>query len=65
MADHDIQKSKQLLKRLEEEMDFLRSLTSQITNLTSQAIVISSTIKGTWNYIDQVHKSWKLDIEES
>lgn len=65
MADHDIQKSKQLLKRLEEEMDFLRSLTSQITSLTSQAIVLSSTIKGTWNYIDQVHKSWKLDIEES
>ena len=52
MADHDIQKSKQLLKRLEEEMDFLRSLISQITNLSSQAIVISSTIKGTWNYID-------------
>ena len=63
MANHDIQKSKQLLKRLEEEMDFLRSLTSQITNLTSQAIVISSTINGTWNYIDQVHKSWKRDIE--
>lgn len=65
MADHDIQKSKQLLKRLEEEMEFLRNLTSQIINLSSQVIVISSTIKGTWNYIDQVHKSWKLDIEES
>ncbi len=65
MADHDIQKSKQLLKRLEEEMEFLRSLTSQIANLTSQAIVLSSTIKGTWNYIDQVHKSWKLDIYQS
>ena len=65
MADHDIQKSKQLLKRLEEEMDFLRSITSQIENLSSQASAISSTIKGTWNYIDQVHKSWKLDIDES
>jgi len=65
MADHDIQKSKQLLKRLEEEMDFLRSITSQIENLSSQAIILSATIKGTWNYIDQVHKSWKLDIDES
>ena len=65
MADHDIQKSQQLLKRLEEEMDFLRSITSQITNLSSQAIVLSSTIKGTWNYIDQVHKSWKRDTEGS
>jgi hypothetical protein len=65
MDDHDIQKSKQLLKRLEEEMDFLRSITSQIENLSSQAIILSATIKRTWNYIDQVHKSWKLDIDES
>lgn len=29
MADYDIQKSQHLLKRLEEDMDFLRSLMSQ------------------------------------
>jgi len=58
MADRDIQKSQQLLKRLEEEMNFLSSL-------LSQASVVSSNLKGTWIAIDQVHKNWKRDIEES
>ncbi len=58
MADHDIQKSKQLLKRLEEEMSFLSSLMSQAT-------IVSSNLKGTWTAIYQVHKNWKRDIEES
>jgi len=55
MADRDIQKSQQLLKRLEEEMMFL-------SNLLSQASVVSSNLKGTWTAIDQVHKNWKRDI---
>jgi hypothetical protein len=58
MANHDIQKSKQLLKRLEEEMIFLSSL-------MSQAQIVASNLKGTWTAIDQTHKNWKRDIEES
>ncbi len=57
MADHDIQKSKQLLKRLEEEMSFLSSL-------MSQAMIMASNLKGTWTAIDQSHKNWKRDIEK-
>jgi hypothetical protein len=57
MVDHDIQKSQHLLKRLEEEMQFLSSL-------LSQASIVASNIKGTWIAIDQVHKSWKQRMEE-
>ena len=57
MGDHDIQKSKQLLKRLEEEMIFLSSL-------MSQAQIVSSNLKGTWTAIQQTHKGWKRDAEE-
>lgn len=56
MADHDIQKSKHLLKRLEEEMIFLSSL-------MSQAQIVSSNLKGTWIAIDQTYKNWKRDTE--
>jgi hypothetical protein len=41
MTDPHIQKSQHLLKRLEEEMIFLNSL-------MSQALVVSSNMKGTW-----------------
>ena len=57
MAGHDIQKSKNLLKRLDEEMIFLGSLTSQV-------ILVSSNIKGTWSAIDTVHKNWEKGKEE-
>lgn len=57
MADHDIQKSQQLLKRLEEEMNFLSSL-------MSQAQIVVSNLKGTWIAIDQTHKNWKRDTEK-
>ena len=40
MAEHDIQNSHHLLKRLEEEMLFLRSL-------MSQAEVVASNLRGT------------------
>jgi hypothetical protein len=57
MVDHDIQKPQHLLKRLEEEMQFLSSL-------LSQASIVASNIKGTWIAIDQVYKSWKRGMEE-
>ena len=56
MANHDIQKSQHLLKRLEEEMIFL-------SNLMSQAQIVTSNLKGTWIAIDQTHKNWKRDTE--
>ena len=58
MANHDIQKFRQLLKRLEEGMIFLSSL-------MSQAQIVSSNLKGTWIAIDQTHKNWKRDTEEA
>ena len=58
MADHDIQKSQYLLKRLNEEIIFLSSL-------MAQAQIVSSNLQGTWIAIDQTHKNWKRDIEES
>jgi hypothetical protein len=59
MADHDIQKSQQLLKRLEEEMIFLSGIMTQINSLSSQVMYVSSNIKGTWSAIDEIHKNWE------
>lgn len=42
MAKHDIQKSRHLLKHLEEEMMFLKTLISQIENLSHQVQFLSS-----------------------
>ena len=56
MTNYDIQKSRHLLKRLEEEMIFLRSL-------MSQASVVSSNLQGTWIAIEQTHKNWEQNIE--
>lgn len=71
MADHDIQKSKQLLKRLEEDMVFMRDLMSELDdfvskagNISNQAIYMSSSLKKTWTAIDEAHKNWKLDTRE-
>jgi hypothetical protein len=47
MADHGIQKSRHLLKHLEEEMIFLSTIVSQIENLSSQVQFVSSGIKRT------------------
>ena len=63
MAKHDIQKSRHLLKHLEEEMIFLSTIMSQIDSLSSQAHFISSGIKRTWSEIDQIHKDWKQHTE--
>ncbi len=65
MANHDIQKSCHLLKRLEEEMNFLSSLMSQVESLSFQVTFVSSGIKKTWSEIDQIHKAWTEGKEES
>ena len=57
MADHDIQKSQHLLKRLEEEMIFLR-------NLMSQAEVVASNLQGTWTAVSVTYGNWKRDLKE-
>ena len=57
MTDPHIQKSQHLLKRLEEEMIFLNSL-------MSQALVVSSNMKGTWTAIKVTHENWKRDNEK-
>ena len=63
MTDLDIQKSRHLLKHLEEEMIFLSTIVSQIENLSSQAQFVSFGIKRTWSDINQIHKNYKQGIE--
>ena len=58
MADPDIQKSKNFLKSLDEEMIFLSFLMAQINSLTSQVLIVSSSLKATFDAIDKNHKSW-------
>jgi hypothetical protein len=58
MADHGIQKSRHLLKHLEEEMIFMSTLVSQIENLASQVQFVSSGIKRTWSDIDKIYEEW-------
>ena len=65
MAKHDIQKSRHLLKHLEEEMMFLSSLVSQIESLSRQAQFVSLGIKRTWLDIDRVYKDFEQDAEIS
>jgi hypothetical protein len=65
MANHDIQKSRHLLKHLEEEMIFLSTIVSQIESLSSQAQFVSTGIKRTWSDIDRLHKDWKQHTENS
>lgn len=65
MAEHDIQKSRHLLKHLEDEMMFLSHLMVQIESLSSQVQHVSSGIKRTWTDIDRVHKNWKQNTENS
>ena len=63
MTDLDIQKSRHLLKHLEEEMIFLSTIVSQIENLSSQAQFVSFGIKRTWSDIDRIHKNYKQGLE--
>ena len=64
MANHDIQKSQHLLKRLEEEMIFLSHLLSQMESLSFQVNFVSSNVKKTWHEIGQTHEGWKRDRDE-
>jgi hypothetical protein len=65
MAKHGIQKSRHLLKHLEEEMMFLRTLVSQIESLSHQVQFVSSGIKRTWIDIDRIHKEFDQLTENS
>lgn len=64
MTDPDIQNSRHLLKRLDEEMIFLGGLMTQINSLSSQVLYVSSNIKGTWSAIDKIHKTRKNKEKE-
>jgi hypothetical protein len=65
MADHDIQKSRHLLKRLEEEMIFLSDLMSQVNGLSAQVVFVSSSLKETWTSIEKIHKNYNQHNEKS
>ena len=64
MADPDIQKSKHFLKSLDEKMIFLSCLMAQINSLSSQVILVSSSIKSTWDALDRIHKNWENKEKE-
>ena len=64
MADHSIQKSKHFLKSLDEDMIFLSSLMTQINSLSSQVVLVSSNLRGTWNSLDTIHKNWENKEKE-
>ena len=63
MAKHDISKSRHLLKRLEEETIFLRSLIAQMESLSHQVQHASVGMKRTWSEIDQIQEDWKRSQE--
>ena len=65
MADHGIQKSRYLLKHLEEKMIFMSTLVSQIENLSSQVQFVSSGSKRTWSDIDKIYESWSQHTKKS
>ena len=56
MTDPNIAISQHLLKRLEEEINFLGSLMSQV-------LIVSSNLKGTWTSIKLAQENWKRDSE--
>lgn len=75
MSDHNIATSQQLLKRLEEQMECLSGLMSQMSSLrsqtniqmsslSSQILFVSSGLKGTWTAIKKVKEAWKRAIEK-
>ena len=65
MTDPDIQNSRHLLKRLDEEMIFLSGLMAQISSLSTQVIFVSSNLKETWTSIEKLHKNYNQYNEES
>ena len=70
MANHDIQNSLHLLKRLKEEMEFLDSLmaetqtfSSKATSLTHQVRFAASNLYKTWSSLHVSYESWKKRSE--
>jgi hypothetical protein len=57
MTDHNIATSQHLLKRLKEQMSFLR-------NLMSQANVVASNLEGTWTAVRVTYENWQRDNEK-
>ena len=71
MANHDIQNSQHLLKRLKEEMEFLdrlmkdtQEVSSKTTNLTHQVRFVASNLYKTWSSLHVSYESWKREIGE-
>jgi hypothetical protein len=71
MADHDIQNSQHLLKRLKEEMEFLdrlmkdtQEVSSKTTSLTHQVRFVASNLHKTWSSIHVAYESWKRESGE-
>lgn len=56
MVHPDIQKSKNLLKRLEEEMRFLSSL-------MAQAMIVSSSLSNTYSSLEKIYKK-NIDLKK-
>ena len=57
MADHDIQKSQELLKDLEKEM-------LSMTELMRQMRVISHNLDETWISLYVTQRNWKRRVEK-
>lgn len=63
MAKHDIQKSRHLLKNLENEMIFLRSLMAQMESLSSQVQFVCAGVKNAWISIEKTYEDYIRDDE--
>lgn len=58
MANMNINTSRHLLKRLEQDMSDFNSLMSRI-------LITSHNLEGTLTALSQTYKNWKGDIEDS
>jgi hypothetical protein len=63
MTNIDIQKSRQLLKHLDEQMIFLRDILSQVNNLSNQVSFVSSDLKQTWISIEKLHVEYNKETK--
>ena len=64
MTNSDIQNSRHLLKRLDEEMMFLSDLMAQVNSLSTQVHFISSNLKGTFDALEAMNKNWDKEEKE-
>ena len=63
MTNIDIQKSRQLLKHIDEQMIFLRDILSQVNNLSNQVTFVSSDLKQTWTSIEKLHIEYNKETK--